>query len=59
MLLAVQKRHRCFKGLYEETLDSGDLEAADDLVNQGRQIIDEHTMEDVDNFHLKFLKKRK
>ena len=48
-----------FKGLYEETLDSGDLEAADDLVNQGRQIIDEHTMGDVDNFHLKFLKKRK
>ena len=48
-----------FKGLYEETVDSGDLEAADDLVNQGRQIIDEHTMGDVDNFHLKFLKKRK
>jgi len=48
-----------FKGLYEETVDSGDLLAADDLVNQGRQIIDEHTMGDVDNFHLKFLKKRK
>ena len=48
-----------FKGLYEETVDSGDLLAADDLVNQGRKIIDEHTMGDVDNFHLKFLKKRK
>jgi len=48
-----------FKGLYEETLDTGDLLAADDLVNQGREIIDKHTMGDVDNFHLKFLKKRK
>jgi len=48
-----------FKGLYEETVDSGDLLAADDLVNQGRDIIDKHSMNDVDNFHLKFLKKRK
>ena len=48
-----------FKGLYEETVDSGDLLAADDLVNQGREIIDKHTAKDVDNFHLKFLKKRK
>ena len=48
-----------FKGLYEETVDSGDLLAADDLVNQGRDIIDKHTAKDVDNFHLKFLKKRK
>ena len=49
---------KTFKGLYEETVDRGDLLAADDLVNQGRQLIDEHTMRDVDNFHLKFLKKK-
>ena len=48
-----------FKGLYEETVDSGDLLAADDLVNQGREIIDKHTAKDVDNKYLEFLKKRK
>jgi len=48
-----------FKGLYEEIVDSGDLIAADDLVNQGRDIINEHTMNDVDSNYLKFLKKRK
>jgi hypothetical protein len=48
-----------FKKLYEETVDSGDLLAADDLVNQGREIIDKHTAKDVDNKYLEFLKKRK
>ncbi len=48
-----------FKGLYEETVDSGDLLAADDLVNQGREIVDKHTAKDVDNKYLEFLKKRK
>ena len=48
-----------FKGLYEETVDSGDLFAANDLVNQGREIIDKHTAKDVDNKYLEFLKKRK
>jgi len=48
-----------FKELYEETVDSGDLLAANDLVNQGREIINKHTAKDVDNKYLKFLKKRK
>ena len=48
-----------FKELYEETVDSGDLLAANDLVNQGREIIDKHTAKDVDNKYLEFLKKRK
>ena len=34
-------------------------QAGQDLINQGRDIIDKHSMNDVDNFHLKFLKKRK
>ena len=48
-----------FKELYEETVDSGDLLAANDLVNQGREIIDKLTDKDLDNKYLEFLKKRK
>ena len=50
---------RGYKEIYQEIVERGDLEEADDFVNQGRQIIDEHTFGDVDNYHLKFLKKRK
>ena len=48
---------RGYKEIYQEIVERGDLEEADDFVNQGRKIIDEHTMGDVENFHLKFLKK--
>ena len=37
----------------------GDLIASENLVNQGQEIINRHTMKDVDNFSFKFLKKRK
>ena len=36
-----------FQGLYGEVIDSGDLLAADDLVNQGRDIIRRHSFKDV------------
>ena len=36
-----------FQGLYGEVIDSGDLLAADDLVNQGRDIIKRHSFKDV------------
>ena len=48
-----------YNDLYKEVRAKGDLAATEDIVNQGQEIIDKHTMKDVDNFHLKFLKKRK
>ena len=36
-----------FQGLYGDVIDSGDLLAADDLVNQGRDIIRRHSFKDV------------
>ena len=48
-----------YNDLYKEVRAQGDLSAAEDLVNQGEEIINKHTMKDVDNFHLKFLQKRK
>ena len=48
-----------YNNLYKEVRDTGDLVATEDLVNQGQEIINRHTMKDVDNFHLDFLKKRK
>ena len=48
-----------YNDLYKEVRAKGDLIATEDLVNQGQEIINKHTMKDVDNFHLDFLKKRK
>ncbi len=48
-----------YNDLYREVRAKGDLAATEDLVNQGQEIINKHTMKDVDNFHLDFLKKRK
>ena len=48
-----------YNNLYKEVRGTGDLVATEDLVNQGQEIINRHTMKDVDNFHLDFLKKRK
>ena len=48
-----------YNDLYREVRAKGDLIATEDLVNQGQEIINKHTMKDVDNFHLDFLKKRK
>lgn len=41
-----------YNNLYKEVRDRGDLIATENLVNQGQEIINRHTMKDVDNFYL-------
>jgi len=59
MAVGQKEEAHLYNDLYKEIRAKGDLAATEDLVNQGQEIINKHTMKDVDNFHLKFLKKRK
>ena len=59
MAVGQKEEAHLYNDLYKEIRAKGDLIATEDLVNQGQEIINKHTMKDVDNFHLKFLKKRK
>ena len=59
MAVGQKEEAHLYNDLYKEIRATGDLIATEDLVNQGQEIINKHTMKDVDNFHLKFLKKRK
>ena len=59
MAVGQKEEAHLYNDLYKEIRAKGDLIATEDLVNQGQEIINKHTMKDVDNFHLDFLKKRK
>ena len=43
-----EEEAQIYGGLFHEVLDSGDLIAADDLINQGREIINKHTFKDAE-----------
>ena len=59
MAVGQKEEAHLYNNLYKEVRARGDLIASENLVNQGQEIINRHTMKDVDNFHLDFLKKRK
>ena len=53
MMAAGQKEEaHLYNDLYKEIRARGDLIASENLVNQGQEIINKHTMKDVDNFYL-------
>ena len=52
MAAGQQEEAHLYNDLYKEIRARGDLIASENLVNQGQEIINKHTMKDVDNFYL-------